>query len=250
MIDEVISDEHLYDHPVIVLAFDDFKEDYPALSGLVATGLSDYYDRPVIITFKTADGNYSGSLRAPSKIPAYDNFRKQCEDSGFCTFAAGHPQAAGIGIKGDCVDALQAYFDEKYKGMDTEVSEKVDFIFDVNDPALPETIEALAQYSNLWSTNLEEPIIAIKNVKIAQSTMMLCGGKKTTLKIATPNVELISFKSSQTEYDSLKLPYDGVEQYYTATVLCHEPVMNNYMGRITPQVKYMSYDLGIPKYDF
>ena len=100
--------------------------------------------------------------------------------------------------------------------MDTEISEKVDFIFDVNDPELPKTIEALAQYSNLWSTNLEEPIIAIKNVKIAQSTMMLCGGKITTLKIATPNVELISFKSSQTEYDSLKLPYDGIEQYYTA----------------------------------
>lgn len=250
LIDNVISEERLFENKVIVLAFDDFKEDYPSLAGLVCNGLIEYYNRPVILTFKNANGGYSGSLRAPSNIPAYDNFRKQCEESGLCSYASGHPQAAGIGIKPDCVQKLTDYFNEKYKNVDTGIFEKVDFIFDVDDPELPKVIEELSRYSTVWGTNIEEPIFAIKNVKIAQTTMMLCGAKKTTLKISAPNVEFINFKSSQTEYDCLKLPYDGVEQYYLATIIGHDPTINTYRGSFVPQLKYTSYDLGIPKYDF
>lgn len=250
MIDDVISEEKLFKNPVIVLAFDDFKEDYRDLSGLVATGLSDYYDRPVILTFLNDDGSYSGSLRAPDNIPAFENFKDQCGESGFCTFVAGHPQAAGIGIKAGCVDNLNEYFKNKYSDVDTSLCEKVDFIIDANDPQLPSLIEELVKYDDIWGTNINAPKIAITNVKIGLSTMNLMGAKKNTLKITLPNIELINFKSSQTEYDSLKLPYDGIEQFYYATVICHDPLINEFRGIRTPQLQFSTYSLGTPKYDF
>ena len=250
MINEVISKEQLFRNPVIVLGFDDFKDEYRDLTGLVAAGLSDYYDRPVIITFKNEDGSYSGSLRAPDKIPAYANFNDQCQASGLCTFVAGHQQAAGIGIKPDCIEQLNDYFKERYAQIDTSLCEKVDFVFDANDPELADLITELAKYNNIWGQNLEAPKIAITNVKMSPTTMTLCGAKKNTLKVSLPDIELINFNSSQAEYDSLKLPYEGVEQYYTATVIGHDPTLNEFRGNITPQLQFSTYELGEIKYDF
>lgn len=88
-IQEVIDEEHMIDDPVLILAFDDFEEDYRALTGLVASGLSDYYNRPVILAFKNPDGSYLGSLRAPDKIPAYENFKDQCVASQCFVFVQG-----------------------------------------------------------------------------------------------------------------------------------------------------------------
>ena len=81
--------------------------------------------------------------------------------------------------------------------------------------------------------------------------MSLLGAKKNTLKItSTDGVEFINFKSSQTEYDSLQLPYDGVEQFYNATLICVEPSINNFRGVETPQLQFIAYDLDGVKYDF
>ena len=250
LIDNVISDEGLQGNQVIILAFDDFKEEYRALGGLVCNQLIEIYDRPVIITFRNEDGYYSGSFRCPDRVPAYNNFKDQLEESGLCRYVAGHQYAAGVGINPENVDKLVDYFNEKYEGLDTDIYQKVDFIIDADDPELPDLICELAQYSSAWGQNLEKPVIAIRGVKLAKSNMLLCGAKKTTLKVSCLNFSLINFKSGQTEYDSLKLPYNGVEQYYSATVIGYDPAINTYMGSSTPQLQFRDYILDSVKYDF
>lgn len=250
MVDKVINEEALFGNQVIVLAFDDFKEEYRALSGLTCNKLIEVYDRPVILAFKNEDGSYSGSVRAPDNIPAYANFRKQCLESRLFKYASGHPLAFGVGFNAGMAEAITEYFNDKYSNMDVSLNEKVDFIFDADDPEICDVIEELAMYENIWGQNLEAPVIAIKNVKLSPGKMSLVGGKKNTLKIAYPWYELINFNSSETEYNSLKLPYDGVEQYYTATIVCHSPTINEYGNNRTPQLQFSNYILGDVRYEF
>lgn len=249
-IDEVINQERLFDNQVIVLAFDDFKEEYRALSGLTCNRLIEIYNRPVILTFKNEDGSYTGSCRAPDNIPAYADFRSQCEQSKLFKYASGHPLAFGVAFPAENTQKIIAYFENKLSGIDLTVSEKVDFVFDADDPEICDMIEELTMYENIWGQNIDAPKIAIKNVKMGCGKMSLIGSKKNTLKIAYPFYELINFNSSEAEYDSLKLPYDGIEQYYTATVICHSPSVNEFAGTRTPQLQFETYQLGDVRYDF
>ncbi len=252
-IDTIIHDEGYIDHKVLVFGFDDFEEDYRALSGVTANALATYYQRPVIVTFKKG-ADYLGSLRVPdTDNPLYHEFKDQCEESGFCTFVAGHQEAAGIGIKGDHIDDLMEYFDNKYEGQNTELMYNVDFVIDANDPKLEELIEQLHSIRNIHGQGIKEPKIAITNVKVAPSNLRLVGQKSTTLWITTPHCKFINFKSSKEEYDALRCPVDtsyDTEVYYSATIIGETPDMNVWQDTVTPQLQICDYEIGNPKYDF
>ena len=253
LIHDLVSEEQLYKKKVILLAIDDFEKDWRALTGLVAGMISDYYQRPCILTFLGDDGAYYGSLRCPDNMPAFEHFKDDCNASGLIKYASGHQQAAGIAFEADAIKALEKYFDEKYANVDTSTAYMVDFIIDADDPRLPDIIQDLSQYQDLWGQGIKEPMIAVTNVKVAQSTMTLCGATKGTLKINLPNgcVMIKLSGSSPEEYNSLCLPYDGkTEQYYTATIIGNAPEMNEFRYQVTPQLKIIDYQIEDTKYDF
>lgn len=252
MVDELVREERLNENQVILLAIDDFEEEYRALTGLVAGVIAEYYNRPCILAFHNGDGSYSGSFRCPNNVPAYENFKDICTESGLVNYASGHQAAAGIGFDADKVEELNEYFNRIFDGIETELSYNVDFVIDANDPRLPEIITSLAQYKDIWGQGLKEPMIAVTGVKIAQSTLTNCGQNNKTLKIALPNdCEFISFHSSPEEYHSLCLPYDGkTEQYYEATVIGYDPGINSFRYQNTPQLKIADYEINDTKYDF
>lgn len=252
MVDNLIREEGLAQNQIIMLAIDDFEEEYRALTGLVAGIISEYYNRPCILAFHNGDGTYSGSFRCPNNMPIYETFKDDCNASGLVNYASGHQQAAGIGFDADKIEAIVEFFNKKYEGMSTDVSYNVDFVIDASDPRLPDIIRSLAEYKDLWGQGVKEPLIAITNVKLAQSTLTNCGKKNEVLKISLPNdCELINFKSSPEEYHSLCLPYDGkTEQYYVGTVIGYDPDINSFRYQNTPQLKIADYEIVDTKYDF
>lgn len=250
LVDEVIHEEFRAQDKVLVLCFDDFEEKWRALTGLVANVMQERYQRPCILAFKNENGSYSGSLRAPSNIPAFANMKDQCQESGFCTFAAGHQQACGIGIKAGCVEDMIEYFNEKFADISVEIAVDVDFIIDANDPRLEEIIAELASAPDLWGEGLEAPRIAVTNVRIGAGGLFLFGQKKNTLCIQTPHCKFLSFNSCKEEFDSLCLPYDGTEQWYTATVIGFDPELNEFRGSVTPQLKIETYEVHGVQFDF
>lgn len=251
LVEDVIREEGLAENKVIVLAFDDFEEEYKSLSGLTANMIADTYQRPCILTFKKPDGSYSGSLRVNGNNPAYRNFKDQCEESGCCTFVAGHQEAAGIGIKGGRVQDLIDYFNDRYADIDADLYYDVDFIIDANDPALPDLIADLDSMKDMWGQGMPEPLIAVTNVKIGPGSLSLVGAKQTTLWITLPTMKFINFKSGKTEYDSLMLPYNGeVPQYYRATIIGKAPELNYFRDKVTPQMQIEDYHIDGVFYDF
>lgn len=251
-IETIIHEENLLKDKVLVLAFDDFEKEYKAMSGLVAGQIAEIYQRPVILTFKNdEDGNYYGSLRVhATNNPIYENFKDQCNESGLCTFVAGHQSAAGIGIFSDKVQDLIDYFNNKYQQADTEIYHNVDFIIDAENSDLPQLIYDLSKMEDVWGTGIEEPKIAVTNVKIAKKDLALVGRNKNVLWITLPTMKFINFKSSQDEYQSLIPPYDGEEYYYKATIIGKNPVINEFNGKVTPQMEIVDYEINGIAYDF
>lgn len=254
MIDEVISDEGLLENKVLVITIGkgDYEEEHRGLAGLVANKFQSAYSRPCLILFQNDDGTYSGSGRAPSSIEAFADFRAQCEESRLCRYAMGHGQAFGLGITAINTVALQDYFNEKYEGVDVDPTYDCDFIVDADNTDICEAIEALSGFSNIWGQGLNEPLIALQNVLVGPGTLSLVGQQKNrpTLKFTAKNgVCCVKFGSSQEEFDSLCLPYDGIEQYYKVTVVGRAS-MNVWRDTRTPQLLIEDYEVHGVGYDF
>lgn len=243
----IVQEENLINNKVIAFGFDDYEPEYRAMSGVVANTLASYYQRPIILTFKdSTSGNYVGSLRVPdtdNKI--YENFKDQCNETGYFVFVAGHQQAAGCEVKAGHIEDIMDYFNKKYDGQNTELVYTVDFVMDAGDSRIPKMIEELSKIKSIHGQGLKEPRIAITHVKISPSTLRLVGQKKTTLWITSPSVKFINFRSSKEEFDSLKCPSDnsGVETFYEATIIGDQPDMNTWAEVTTPQLQIVDYEI-------
>lgn len=252
MIEDLIRDEGLADNKVIVLAIDDYVPEYKALSGLVANKIAEAYQRPAIIAFQDDNGDYVGSLRAPAGVPAWENFRDLCTKSGFCKYATGHPQAAGVCIYGDSVVDFIDYFNELFADINTEQHYEVDFIFQPDDPQLKQLCFDLDELGNIWGQGIKEPVIAIEGIKVGAGTLELVGktpGRKV-LKFKLPNdVGTIKFGSSNEEFQSLCLPYTDPPQYYKVNVV-GTPSVNRWGPYENAQIVVTDYEVVGVGYDF
>ena len=89
----------------------------------------------------------------------------------------------------------------------------------------------------LWGQGVEEPLIAIENIKVEFNDITLMSEyKNPTLKITLPNgVNMIKFKSSRDEKEALS----------------HNPVLNivgkceanEWGGNVTPQIIIEDYEV-------
>lgn len=250
MVERLIEEEGLAENKVIVLAIDDFEEEYRALSGVVANALADIYQRPIILTFLNDDGDYSGSLRAPEHVAAWAKFKDICAKSGFCRYASGHQLAAGICIYGDSVVDLIDYFNEKFADVDTEPAHTVDFAFDPDDQRLVDLCWELDKVGDIWGQGIEAPVIAVKNVKVGAGLLDLVGKTSKTLRITLPNgVTAVKFRSSNEEFQSLALPYTTPQQFYLVDIV-GVPQINRWGQYENPQIVITDYEVKGVTYDF
>lgn len=252
MIENLIAEEGLADNKVIVLAIDDFEEEYRALSGVVANQLIEEYQRPVVLTFLNEDGDYSGSLRAPGHVEAWENFKDLCLESQTCKYVAGHQLAAGICIYGDAVQDFIDYFNDIFADIDVEQGHVVDFIFEADDERIGELCAQIDECGDIWGTGLEQPVIAVKDVKVGPGTLSLVGKlpSNKTLRISLPNgVVAVKFRSSQEEFQSLCLPYTDPPQFYKVNIV-GTLEMNRFRGDETPQIHITDYEVVGVSYEF
>lgn len=241
MIDIIIEEEKMLDNKILVLAFDDFQEEHRNLSGLVATTLCERFKRPVIVAFRNEDETYSGSLRAPSNTQLFDNFRRQCEESNKFIFASGHPQAAGVCFEEDKIDEINSYFNEKYNGAKISPCTEIDLIYKDGDPELVDAIYELSDQYAAWGPELDPPVILVNNIQITPTNISLLGQKKVTLKVKTPEVAFINFKSCQEEYNTIRQTAITAGKAISYGLICNTPSINLFGGAETPQLQFSSY---------
>lgn len=117
----------------------------------------------------------------------------------------------------------------------------VDYIYEGNQVEAQHILD-IANYEEFWGKDIDEPMIAIKNLKVSRDMITLMSpDKKPTLKITLPNkVSLIKFGSSQEEYDKLCPDNDYTVVEVNIVGTCNK---NEWNGWITPQVFIEDYEL-------
>lgn len=192
--------------------------------------------------------SYQGSARGYDK-GGVANFKDICSSAPGVMFAEGHQSAFGLGIEfgyeeveygaevnGDLLIQFIDYTDEVLKDMNSEPMYYVDYIFNQNDVDANAIIE-IADMGDIWSSSVDEPMIAVKGIKIAKS--MLNFYKETTIKITLPNgVALMIFNANREEYEKLYSEDGFVE--INAVCKCNK---NEWNGRVSAQLFIEDYEI-------
>jgi single-stranded-DNA-specific exonuclease len=207
-----IKKENLLENKILAIRLDPKYATDKNLTGLIANGLLDTFNRPILILNREVEKEdgvervyWRGSGRGYDKANL-GSLRDLLIQSGLVEYAQGHASAFGISIPEENYDALVAYINEAYKDFDCAPIYNVDFIWEGNDSISDIKIAEISDEEQLWGRGVESPLVAIENFRVYGNQLNLFGLEKgrPTLNIRLENgVSLVKFKSSEEEYELL-----------------------------------------------
>ena len=221
---------------VLFVQLDECDDFPPTLNGLVAMQLSAKFKKPTIVARAGSDGIFRGSARGLNKSELSD-FKSFLTESGFFEYASGHPNAFGVGIPGESIESFLTFSNQELKNIDFEEDVyTVDFAYLAADTALPQLIEDLAEYKDVWGQESPEPLIYISDINITSSDVKVIGARKDTVRFEKFGITYIQFFAKElieelSNYSKMKINLVGRAN------------MNEWMGRYTPQIIIDSYEI-------
>ena len=239
-----IVKENMMDRKVLLFTLEPGKVD-KNIAGLIANKISAKYQRPSCMLTKVGDV-YQGSARG-YEMSGVTNFKDICDSTGCVNWTAGHQNAFGVSINVDKIDEFLEKTDAALASMTSEPVYYVDYIYngaDVN----PQDILAISDLSNLWGKDLDEAMVAVKDIKISKDLVTVYRKTSNTLKITLPNkVSLMKFNATDEECETLE---NQTGAYIQMEIVgkCHK---NEWMGNVSPQIFIEDWEItGQGKYLF
>lgn len=164
-----------------------------ALTGVVAIKVSESLNVPTLLLQKRNDTTYGGSGRAFDHCPVED-FRALVDKCPYTTLAQGHPGAFGIEIPAKNIELAKEWLNAMLADVNMEKVYDVDFEVDAEDLSIP-MFQTLDQNKTLWGHNVNEPLFAIKNLRISSSNSRICGKSQNTIQIYddVANIKYVMF---------------------------------------------------------
>ena len=130
---------------------------------------------------------------------------------------------------------------ERLSDFDFSATYLVDFEFQSYDALnLRNAVLDIGSLKRHWGQGLEEPLILVKNINITKDNLTLYE-KGPTLKIALPGdegIELMKFRSSEDEYNSLYTESGCVKINIIGA--CD---INSWHGNLKPQITIKDYEI-------
>ena len=208
-----IERENLLENKILAIRLDPKYATDKNLTGLIANGLLDTYNRPILILNqvieKEDDGSekvyWRGSGRGYDKADL-GSLRDLLVQSGLVEYAQGHASAFGISIPAENYEALVQYINEAYKDFDCTPIYYVDLIWEGNEALTSQKLAEIADEAQIWGRGVEDPLIAIEGFRVYGNQLNLYGlekGKPTLNIKLDDGSSLVKFKSSEEEYELL-----------------------------------------------
>ena len=233
----------LIDNKVLFVRLDD-DDDFPSeLNGLVATQLSSRFKKPTIVARLNEEGFIRGSARGLNESELSD-FKTFLTDSGYFEYALGHANAFGCSINNKYLSDFHNYANDKLKDIDFgENVYDVNFISSANNKELEKIVNDLGSYPQLWGQHNPEPLIYIKDINLTPNDIQIIGKNKDTVKFEKFGITYIQFHAKQLIEDLSNLNDIKMKIVGKANI-------NEWMGRITPQVFIEGYEVSDGTYSF
>jgi single-stranded-DNA-specific exonuclease len=231
-----ISNNDLLDNKVLFIRLED-DDDFPAeLNGLVAMQLSTLYNRPTIVARLNSEGFVRGSARGlnQSELASFKDFLNSTK---LFEYTMGHDNAFGISIKNSDLAKFHKIANEELAQYDFgENVYDVDFEREAYATDIKAIIFDLAQYTNIWGQQNNEPVIAVKDLVVRADDIQVIGKNKDTLKISKNGITYIKFFAKDliseiSKYNEMQLTIVGTAN------------LNEWMGNVTPQILIKDIDI-------
>ena len=240
LLEERIREQSLLENAIIVLTCEPGEVE-KNIAGLVANKIQAKYQHPTLVLTKsqTVDDKepfYRGSARNYS-MSENQEMRQLCLNTGLVEYAQGHEGAFGFSIAESKIDEFIEKTNELYANVPKEPVYWVDFIW-LKNQVDPGTILDIAKHKDLWGQSIPEPYICLKDIPLnAGNVQLLAADRNPTIKIHLDcGVDIMKFKSSQEEYESLIEPN-------TYITLIGRTNINEWNGRVTAQIMCEDYEL-------
>ena len=256
-IQQKIETEHLLQHKVLLFLLNTNDVDRN-IAGLIANKIMAKYQRPVCILLRQQQTvttttlkelpweeyqtqtivSYAGSARGCDKTNIQD-FKQICLDTGVCNYAEGHPSAFGLSINEQNIPIFITKTDELLSNITNEAIYYVDYIYN-GDNINSNNILDIANLENLWGKDIEEPYIAIKNLKITPDMVTIYDKRGYTLKIQlNSGISILKFNASEQDCNIFQTNNTG---FIEVNIIgrCNQ---NEWMGNITPQIFIEQYQV-------
>lgn len=217
------------------------------LTGLVATNIASFYNRPCVLLIKDAEaskesGNdvFGGSIRNVNG-GGVDNLKELLESTNCFDFVQGHENAAGVRIQKQNISKAIEVTNKVLANVDVSKFYVVDFIIDYYQLTLG-LIRDIYAMRRVWCSGIEEPLFFIKNIPLPRQQCVTMGKTGMTWKMTDPDsyIEFVCFKGGSIA-DWIN---DNLYSTETKTVnaVCRLG-MNQYGSRVTPQVIVDAYEV-------
>ena len=246
-IENIIAENGLLENKMLIVTVDSNDID-KNLAGLIANQLASKYARPTLILRRIENEivTYEGSGRNYGKS-RLENLRQFCNDTGLVMYAEGHASAFGIGITEENLQSFIEKTNELLKDFDNTPCYFVDLEIDYSQLNDNEIFD-IASNNNIWGQGLDEPLIAIKNIKVDADSIAFLGQNEKTLRITLPEKRTNLIKFNLKDEDKYILDPDGGVLYITVIGKCE---LNHYMGNATPQIMLEDFEISRRhKWDF
>lgn len=219
-----INEFGLNEYPVICCKAD--KSFEKTFTGLIANKLTSMYNKPCLL-LRDCNDILMGSARGFDKSHIKD-IKDFCLQTKLFDLAEGHPNACGVTIKKDNISKFYDYLSQQ--NFDNTLNYTVDAVFDEKS-LTAEVIQSIFALSDVWGTNIEEPLFLLKLKCPIDGGFTVLGNEKNTIKLTFHNIEIIKFRSSENEYNEIK----NLGKMVEFTIVGKFSV-NEYGGKKTPQV--------------
>ncbi len=221
---------------------------HESLAGIVAGRIRESYYRPVFVLTDAQEG-VKGSGRS---IDAYHMYEELSKCKELLSRYGGHRLAAGLSLKKENVEPLRRLLNENCRLTEEELSEKV--VIDMELPFACVTEAFVEELSLLepFGKGNTKPVFAARDVEILSGRLM--GKNQNVLKLRVKDtagtiIEAMCFHEAEGLLHMLEEKYgkgkvkDMLEgkKCHMAMSVTFYPDINEYQGRITPQIVLTHY---------
>lgn len=238
-----IFNNNLLDNKILFVELED-EDDFPQeVNGLVAMKLSAHHKHPTLLGRVNKEGDIKGSIRGLNNSDM-GSFRDMLLGSGLFEYVSGHDGAAGFSIPKKNIDKLMEYSNSILADINfNEDYYDVNFVRFAADKDIADIILDLGSRPDIWGQNNKEPYIYVSDINLKKSDIQIIGARKDTVKFEKFGVVYIKFFAKDLiaeleNYDEIKMEVVGKAN------------LNEWAGRVTPQIMIENYEIKDNEYGF
>lgn len=218
---------------------------HEGLTGVVAIKMAENFNKPVILLKRHRNERgeevYGGSARNMNNSPI-ENLKDVINSTNVIK-GQGHANAFGIvDLPIDKKEEATRILNDILKDVEYDATYLVDYIFDIYEVDV-NTIMQLSVFDNIICQGIEEPKIAVENIKLSRSEFEIFGKKEDTISFTYNGIKYVQFKCKEGNqlYGFLQNAWNDNE---TVTFnIVGKPSINEYNGIRTPQVIILDNDI-------